>query len=100
MAPTSDLKPYVFEGHLYGADSTALAILAAWGQGATNAGAYGFIGETHNLDLQFYTQVRSQGFATEYYRWSCDSLLTVGTCQLTATATQLSQVYTQVWGAP
>lgn len=96
VAPTKDLAPIVFEGHMY---SDAYSQLALWGQGAASVGAYGFIGETHNLDLQFYQQLKSMGWATEYYRWSCDSLLDAVTCQLTSQATQLSQVYNQVWGS-
>lgn len=97
IAPASDLKPYVFESHMYSYDS---GVLSAWIQGATQAGAYGFIGETHiTTDINFYTQLHNAGWATEYYRWSCDSLLTRGTCQLTSAATQLSQIYAQVWGS-
>ncbi|MGD0476840.1 MAG: hypothetical protein ABSB29_01590 [Nitrososphaerales archaeon] len=95
IAPTTDLKPYVFEGHMYSYDS---GTLVAWGQGAQMAGAYGFIGETHDTDVPFYTTVHSLGFATEYYRWSCDSLLG-SNCQPTSTALTLSTVYNLIWGS-
>ena len=103
MAPTPDLKPYAFEGHMYGYDAS---VLTAWAQGSASVGAGAYIGETNQVILPFYTTLHNLGIGTDFYRWSCDSLLVrttpVNVCwtspTLASTATQLSQLYVQVWG--
>jgi hypothetical protein len=104
VAPTSDLKPYYFEGHMYSYNST---MLSDWALGASEASAMGYIGETHDLTLAFYQQIHSQGWAITWFSWTCGGgtdLLSsqtptvTSTCQPDSDALQLSQDYTQVWG--
>jgi hypothetical protein len=103
QAPTRDLLPYYFEGHMYtwsGAGGAESIELANWGAAVNALGCYGLLGETHNLQLDFWQQVHSQGFAGDWYSWRCrgGTDLLDASCNPDSYATQLAAVYGQVWG--
>jgi hypothetical protein len=104
VAPTPDLKPYYFEGHMYSYDA---ATLSDWALGVSTARALGYVGETHDPTLSFYEQIHSQGWAVTWFSWTCgggNDLLSsptpsiTSTCEPDSNAVQLSQNYNQVWG--
>lgn len=100
VAPTPDLKPYVFEAHMYSTDPTAFA---GWAQGVTDSGAYGFLGEWHQDITNTLNLVKQYGFATTWFSWTCGGgtdLLTPTSCQPDANAIALSQGYQQILGPP
>ncbi|MEM0117558.1 MAG: cellulase family glycosylhydrolase [Conexivisphaerales archaeon] len=109
VAPTQDLLPYAFEGHMYSYDPAAFA---GWAQGVQKIGGYGLLGEWHvspsdsNLeqDITLYLNlVKQYGFATTWYSWTCGGntdLLQPTSCQPTSECQLLSTLYTKVLGTP
>jgi len=97
VAPSPDLKPYYFEGHVYSYSSSTLS---DWALGVSNVGALGYVGETQVLTLAFYQQLKSQGWSVSWFSWTCNggTELLDTNCRPDSNAIQLSQEYSQVWG--
>jgi hypothetical protein len=107
VAPSKDLGPYGFEGHMYSLDPVEFA---GWAQGVSSIGGYGLLGEWHvsptdsglQQDITSYLDlVKEYGFATTWYSWTCGGgtdLLQPTSCQPTNECSTLSSLYQQILG--